>query len=310
MHGSTDSARRFAVDHADWFELVAVEPRLHMVAEPGHVFSWLIHGSERTVMLDTGLGIADVRAAIAPLATSPVIAVNSHTHFDHVGGNDRFESIAVHESGAALLSEGQDPDELAAYERLAPAMAEEWRRLVEIDRLGSFVLGPDQRVREWPISGIEAAGGWRIAPTQADILLADGAVVDLGDRSLRVMHTPGHAPDHICLLDEKEGVLFAQDQVYYGPHLVYLEESDVGDFARSARRLANELRGALRAVYVAHCLRPSVPPAFLDELANAADDVAGGEANLVPGSGLFGEPVSAADHGHFSILVPPAFDAG
>ena len=140
-------------------------------------------------------------------------------------------------------------------------------------------------MRPWPAEGI-AARGWRIEPPSPTRLLADGDEIDLGDRVLRVLHTPGHAPDHICLLDERAGILWAQDQAYYGPHLVYEPGADFGDFVASTRRLADELRGSLRTVYTAHCLRPTVPPAFLGELADAAEAVAGGEAPLTPSRGL------------------------
>jgi glyoxylase-like metal-dependent hydrolase (beta-lactamase superfamily II) len=293
----------FAVSADEWFEVVAVEPRLHLVAEPGHVFSWLISGSERSILLDTGLGIADIAAAIRPVARSPVSVVNSHTHFDHVGGNALFGDAAMHEAGAAQLEHNCSAEELSAYAQLAAGMREAYERLEAADREGWFLLGPDQRVRPWPADPIAAAGGWRMRPPPPQHHLADGDVIELGDRRLRVIHTPGHCPEHICLLDEAAGILFAQDQIYYGPHLVYLPESNVADFARSARRLAEELRGALRAVFVAHCLRPSVPPGFLDELADAAEAVAAGEAKLVRARGLYGESVLAADFGHFSILV-------
>lgn len=59
----------------------------------------------------------------------------------------------------------------------------------------------------------------------------------------------------------------------------------------------------MRVVYAAHCLRPALPPRLLRELADAAEEVAAGEARLTPGEGLFGEPVLAADYGHFSLLV-------
>jgi glyoxylase-like metal-dependent hydrolase (beta-lactamase superfamily II) len=301
--------RRFALDAAEWFEVVAVEPGLHLVSEPGHVFSWLIGGSERSVLLDTGLGIADITAAIEPVAASPVTVVNSHTHFDHVGGNALFDSVAMHELGPQWLETNTADWELEAYGRIAVEMAAGFERLLAIDRESWFLLGPDQRVREWPAAAIAAAGGWHIDPPQPDRLLVDGEVIELGDRTLRVIHTPGHAPDHICLLDEDAGVLFAQDQAYYGPHLLYLEGSDVAEFARSARRLADELRGGLRAVFVAHTLRPSVPPGFLDELAHAAEQLAAGEAGLQPAPGMFGEPLLGVDHGHFSLLVPKEFEA-
>jgi glyoxylase-like metal-dependent hydrolase (beta-lactamase superfamily II) len=297
-------AREFAADHRDWFRVVEIEPGLHLVAEPGHVFSWLIAGSDRCVLLDTGLGLADIAAAVTRVATAPVSVVNSHVHFDHVGGNELFDRVEMHELAPGLIAAGSSDDQLRAYEELAPAMGESWGRLRDADRDGWFMLGPDERLRPWPAGRI-AELGWRIDPPPPTGLLADGDVVELGDRRLRVIHTPGHAAEHICLVDERAGILFAQDQVYYGPHLVYEESSDPVAFARSARRLADELAGSIRVVYAAHCLRPSVPPHFLGELADAAEAVAAGEAQLSPMRGLFGEPVVGADFGHFSILVSP-----
>lgn len=142
------------------------------------------------------------------------------------------------------------------------------------------------------------------APTR---LVTDGDLIELGDRELRVIHTPGHAAEHVCLLDEREGMLWAQDQAYYGPQLLYLDGSDPNAFARSARRLADEVAPEVRSVLVAHCLRPSVPPSFLAELADAAESVAAGEAELSLAEAPFTGEALGADFGHFSILVPNDF---
>jgi glyoxylase-like metal-dependent hydrolase (beta-lactamase superfamily II) len=298
--GVESAGRRFAAEAAEWFEVVAVEPRLHMVAEPGHVFSWLIHGDERSILLDTGLGIADIAAVVEPVAGSPVEVVNSHSHFDHVGGNELFERVTMHEAAPEWLERNTADWELEAYAKLVAEIEPVFERFLAADREAWFVLSPDQYA---------AARGWHINAPEPTGLLADGDEIDLGGRRLRVIHTPGHCPDHICLLDEGAGILFAQDQAYYGEQLIYLPESDVADYARSTRRLGDELRGSLRTVYCAHSLRPTVWPGFLDELADAAEEVAAGDASLVPMHGPFGEDVIGVDHGHFQILVAKDFQA-
>lgn len=275
---------------------------MHLVGEPGHVNSWLIRGEEQSVLLDTGLGLADIAAAVAGVCPEEPLVVNSHVHFDHVGGNELFAEVAMHELGPEWIEAGCDPAQLPAYCELVPEMVAGYERLLAADRSDFFLIGPDEEMRPWPTEGI-AARGWRIEPPPPTRLLADGDEIDLGGRVLRVIHTPGHAPDHICLLDERVGVLWAQDQAYYGPHLVYEPGADLADFVASTRRLADELAGSLRTIYTAHCLRPTVPPAFLAELADAAEAVAVGAAVQVSSSGFFGEPVLSADFGHFSILV-------
>ena len=64
----------------------------------------------------------------------------------------------------------------------------------------------------WP----ERDGKYRVAWRP----LADGDVVDAGDGALRVLHTPGHAPDHVCFLDETDGVLFCGDLLIQGGTVV------------------------------------------------------------------------------------------
>ncbi len=292
-----------------WFHVSELEPGVTLVAEPGHVSSWLVRGSERSVLIDTGLGVADIASAIAPATRGPIFVVNSHSHFDHVGGNALFAERAIHRLGAPVLAAGVPAALLERYAAGAGELYEHWCSLAALDRAGFHTLGPDERVRPWPPPGL-AAGAWRIEPPAPTRLLEDGDVLELGGRSLRVIHTPGHAPDHVCLLDERAGILFAQDQAYYGPHLVYLEESSLEDWTRSARRLADEVGRQIRVVYCAHCLRPAVPPRLLTELADAAEAVLAGEAALRPGRGFLDARVAAADFGHFSILVPESSLSG
>jgi glyoxylase-like metal-dependent hydrolase (beta-lactamase superfamily II) len=298
--------RSFAADAREWFHVAEVEPGLHLVAEPGHVFSWLVSGSERCVLIDTGLGLADIAAAIEPVASAPTIVVNSHVHFDHVGGNELFDHVEMHELGPEWIEFATRDEEVSGYREVAEGMYGSWQRLREADRDGWFLIGPDETMRPWPRERLVELGWW-IAPPGPDHLLTEGDTVELGDRKLRVIHTPGHAPDHICLLDEAEGILFAQDQAYYGPLLIYERGTDPATYARSARRLADELAGTIRIVYTAHSLRPSVPPRFLGDLADAAESVAAGDAPVSPMRGMLGEPVQGADFGYFSILVSPEF---
>ena len=278
----------------DWFRVAEMEPGVHLVAEPGHVFSWLIHGSERTILLDTGLGVADIAAAVAPVARTPVEVVTSHGHFDHIGGNDRFAVRSSHPLTATAHDAAAVERERRAYVALAAGMPASFAALREADRDWGLI-GPDEIVRPWPPPGIGADGeGWAIDVLAPTATLDEGDVIDLGDRRLSVLHTPGHAPDHICLLDEQNGILFAQDQAYYGPHLVYDPECSVADWARSAQRLADDLASAVRQVYVAHTLRPAVPPRHLRELAEAGAAVLAG-APLVPARACSASPCSRSN---------------
>jgi glyoxylase-like metal-dependent hydrolase (beta-lactamase superfamily II) len=285
-----------------WFRVAEVEPGVHLVAEPGHVNCWLVAGRERTALVDTGLGLVPIRPSVEPAAASPVVVVTSHAHFDHVGGNGEFQEVLAHELAPSILAAGYARDLLERYAVDAAGYRAAWERLRDADD-GFHLLGPDEEVRPWPPDGVDVAA-WRIDAPAPTGLLRDGDRIDLGDRELLVLHTPGHAPDHVCLLDERAGILFAQDQAYYGPHLLFFPDSDVAAWARSARRLADEAASSIRVVYCAHVLRFAAPPRLLGELAAAGEEVAAGEAELVPAEGFLGAPVLEARYGHFSIQVP------
>jgi glyoxylase-like metal-dependent hydrolase (beta-lactamase superfamily II) len=64
---------------------------------------------------------------------------------------------------------------------------------------------PGVRFLKWPWPGRDEK--WPVAWEP----LADAADVDAGDGVLSTVHTPGHAPDHICLWHEPSGDLFCAD---------------------------------------------------------------------------------------------------
>ncbi len=73
--------------------------------------------------------------------------------------------------------------------------------------------GAPELARRWP-SATFAKMPWPEVDSTIDVSwtpLADDDRVDAGDLSLRVVHTPGHSPDHVCFLDDESGTLFCGD---------------------------------------------------------------------------------------------------
>jgi len=72
---------------------------------------------------------------------------------------------------------------------------------------------------------------------------AGEATLDLGDRPLDVLPTPGHAPDHVMLFDRTRGLLLSGDAFYPG----WLFARDWPMFRASARRAADFARATTTA---------------------------------------------------------------
>jgi len=168
-------------------------------------------------LIDSGTGrnFKMVRQNLSNLGLRPSdvkLLINTHCHFDHVGGNLDFLKagceIAIHESEADLLRRGDG--------------------LVTMAQFFGENLGPIEVARE----------------------LHEGDRINLGKFVLEVIHTPGHTQGSICLHEPYLGVLFSGDTVFCGDvGRTDLPTSDGAALVRSLRKLAG-LR--LRSLYPGH----------------------------------------------------------
>lgn len=70
----------------------------------GDVWTWLIVGPEKCMLIDTAFGLGDTPALIREITGGKeVIVVNTHDHFDHAFGNCRFDRVYCHEKLVPLL---------------------------------------------------------------------------------------------------------------------------------------------------------------------------------------------------------------
>ncbi|MEM8984754.1 MAG: MBL fold metallo-hydrolase [Pseudomonadota bacterium] len=200
----------------DWFDVYRINPRTFAIYEPGQfeeVISYLVVGDERALLIDTGLGIDAIDQLVYRLTNRPVTVVNTHAHYDHVGGNHAFDTIHAH---ATPFATGR---------ATGTANAE----------VGEFVSDA------WlarPLPSGMSRDSYRIRPYQTPIDVADGERFSLGGISIEVVLTPGHTDDSICLLDRANGVLFTGDTFYPAPLYAHLEGAGLATYQRSLERLA------------------------------------------------------------------------
>ena len=93
------------------------------------------------------------------------------------------------------------------------------------------VAGVPHLLERWPAAIVR--GG-----SQGDSLL-DGEVIEAGGTRLRAIHTPGHAPDHVCFLDELSRDLFCGDLARIGGTVVIPASTggNLRDYLRSLERV-------------------------------------------------------------------------
>lgn len=235
-----------------WFHVYELEAGVFALYEPYNfqeVISYLVLGSERALLFDTGMGMGRIRPVVERLTKLPVSVLNSHTHFDHIGGNAEFDRILGMDTAFTRESAKGVPHEAVAGEAQPESFC------------ATHLAGFDPAT-------------YRIRPFRVTELVKDGSVIELGGRRLEVLAIPGHTPDSVALLDRKAGLLFTGDTFYEGPIWLFFPGTDLEAYARSIARLA-ALAPVLSGLHPAH----NTPVASPDRLPQVRDAFAEVRAN-------------------------------
>lgn len=188
--------------------------------EDGGVRFFLLTGTERALLIDSGMNTPNAREIAEGLTGLPLELLNTHADRDHVAGNVGFETFYMHPA------EGSN-----------------------------YYHGPVASGQMLPV--------W------------DGGVLDLGGRTLEVIHIPGHTPGSIALLDTEKRVLYSGDSVQAGNIFMFGVQREFHAYVASMARLEG-LMDRFDVIYPSHSAFP-VEPALIPALKEAAEKMLRGE---------------------------------
>lgn len=152
----------------------------------GDVWSYLIVGPEKALLIDTAFGLGNLRGLAEHLADGKeVICANTHKHVDHIGGNVQFDRVYINEYDAEGLRDQMTPGYMP-----------------------SFLF--DKR-------GRPTCSGYRLSDMSPfkdyEIIAApDGHVFDLGQGyEIELVHLSGHTAGQSGFFDRQTGCFFIGD---------------------------------------------------------------------------------------------------
>lgn len=244
-----------------WFDIIRIDDTTYALSEPGHwerCISYLVIGEQTAALIDTGLGISNIKRITDQLTDLHVKVLTTHVHWDHIGGHSLYDEIYTHAGDLDWLVNGL-PTPVSVIR--AGLLRE------PLTRPAPPEFSPDTYQ---PFTG-QPAG-----------VLQDGEVIDLGGRRLQVLHTPGHSPGHLCFFDPDRGYLFTGDLLYQGTLYAFYPSTDPVAFAASIAKL-ERLSGVNRLLPGHNELDVAVD---LLSLAGKAFRKLGEQGQLLHGSGL------------------------
>lgn len=150
----------------DWFTTEAIDNDTFVISEYKHweeTHCYLLIGTESALLIDTGLGVSDIKDVVGRYTSLPVIVATTHVHWDHIGGHGLFDDIAVHAA--------------------------------EVPWLSRFPLSREAVIRSLTCRPCAFPDGFDIARYRVfqgtpRRILRDGQPIDLGSRTVTAVHTP------------------------------------------------------------------------------------------------------------------------
>lgn len=250
----------------DWFTIDKIDESTYIISEyrhPEETHAYLLNGREKSLLIDTGLGIANIAEAVAKLTDKPITAVATHIHWDHIGGHQYFSDFCVHEAEKTWIA-GDFP--------LPKALVKKFLQMGDLPK--NFNIEHYDIFHETPKR-----------------FLYDGDTIELGGRNVTVLHTPGHSPGHLCFFEEASGYLFTGDLVYSDTLYANYNSTDPEKYLASLEKIA--VLPAKKIFPAHHSL--DITPSLVARTLDAFRDIKR-QGKLRHGSGHF-------DFGDFQVLL-------
>ncbi|MGB8455610.1 MAG: MBL fold metallo-hydrolase [Anaerocolumna sp.] len=167
------------------FIVEEIAPKTLRIDEFGLDTIYLVCGEKEALVVDTGTGFRDLRGFIESQTSLPYKVVATHGHMDNIGGRLQFDEMYLHEKDLQMIP-------IANYKvrkMYANVVLNTYKTENPLFSMGDMTEGEEPKI----------------------INIKQGDIFDLGNRKLRVYETPGHSQGSLCLLDEKEKILFSGD---------------------------------------------------------------------------------------------------
>lgn len=237
-----------------YFKDFIIDGALTAIEDPVGVRCYLIRGSERAALIDTGTGLGNLAEHVGSLTALPLTVICTHGHIDHAGGASRFGRVYLPEADGEL-------------ER----------------RHCSY--GMKLKQNELLISnGSEPVPPCDIAPqrTEPFLPLIDQSRFDLGGLTLVACAFPGHTRGMTCILIEERREMILGDACNPRVFLFGPESSSVEEYRSSVLDFKKRYASAFDTAYLSHGPSNTIDPAILDDCAELCTDIMEGRDDALP----------------------------
>lgn len=237
----------------NYYDIEKITDTSYKIYEDFQTTMYLICGSEKACLIDTGYGGGDLLGVIRSLTDLPLIVVNTHGHIDHVMGNRLFDRVYMNAADNEIYR--------GVADNFAEIISEPWVGEQYADILA-----------ELDVSAV------RFPETEN---ISDGDIIDLGGVKLEVMAVPGHTPGSITLINRAEKIVFSGDAIMEHVWMFLSESLPLPTYLDALRRAKERLAG-IEKIYNGHYAWRPMDTALIDTMISGCEAIIAGTADGKP----------------------------
>jgi hydroxyacylglutathione hydrolase len=217
--------RRKKMEPLKYFNSKKISESVTRIFGPTGELIYLVEGSKRAALIDTGTGVGNLKEYVEQLTDKPYFVLLTHGHVDHAMGAPAFDEVYMNPADKNVYLEHSDMSVRKGY--LKMTMGENFNLINEEDYVH-----------------VTSSDGFKP-------LLA-GDSFDLGGITLEIHDGAGHTPGMITILFVEERTLFVGDACNFFTFLFDKNSLGVTTYEENLKKLDNETKGRYDMVYLSH----------------------------------------------------------
>jgi hydroxyacylglutathione hydrolase len=174
-----------------------------------------IIGNKKAAIIDTGLGLTDLRKFLEQFTDLPIIVLNTHGHIDHVGANQLFDMSYINQADEKSMLSATRAERVKSYP-------------------GMFLAG-NTEMCEFAEKNMVADKPFKYE------FIKDGDKIDLGGVEIEVVAFPGHSPGSVAFLDRRDSVAFTGDEILF--RIGLSNRQNVATYLKAVDNFAEKSKG-------------------------------------------------------------------
>ncbi|MCP4131978.1 MAG: MBL fold metallo-hydrolase [bacterium] len=246
-----------AIWYDNYYAVTYIDKKTIAIGQPRYHhlnYSYLLLGEKKALLFDAGSGTRPLKPLIKKLTDLPVTVMVSHIHYDHSGNMGEFKKLA-------LLDIKFFKKQLANG-MFTPTKSQHLGFTEELPL-------PTVRISQW---------------------VKPGSTFDLGNRKIKIFHTPSHTPGSMMLFDKERNQIFIGDFLYNGKLFTFLPGVSLASYYKTTGKLLSRLNNKTK-LYLGHSSKRSIngdaPALSYSDLEDLYKLLVGIKEDTVEGSGFY-----------------------